>query len=183
MVSKKLVFTGRALNQSGARSLVRNPGDTALVERGVLRTLVMACPCGCGDVITVNLDKRADKAWRIYLRPAGLTLYPSVWRDTGCESHFVVWNDRILWGIDDSWEPSYSARDELRAGILQNLYETEYVFHEDIAKTLDEIPWAILDASRHLVRLGAAEERSGKERGWFRKRGAVARPSESINEE
>src|SRR5205814_291355 len=79
------------------------PGDAVLIQRGQPRWLLLKCPCGCGDEIPVNLDKRAGKAWRLYGDAhAPVTLFPSVWRDTGCESHFIIWRGEILlfggWG-------------------------------------------------------------------------------------
>src|SRR5438105_12112991 len=42
------------------------------------------CPCGCGYVISLSLNK-----WRFQKtknnRP---TLYPSIWQNSGCHSHF-----------------------------------------------------------------------------------------------
>jgi len=39
-----------------------------------------------------------------------LTLFPSVWRDTGCQSHFNIWRDRILiFGIGE-----HGRRDPIR---------------------------------------------------------------------
>jgi len=80
-----------------AAGYLKSPGDAVLIERGRPRLLLLACPCGCGEEYPINLDDRAGKAWRIYRnRGKGLTLFPSVWRDTGCGSHFIIWRDRIL---------------------------------------------------------------------------------------
>ena len=74
--------------------ILHEPGEAVLVSRGHDRLLVMRCPCACGDDIIVNLDREAGPAWVLYQRRRGTSLYPSVWRDTGCGSHFVVWEDR-----------------------------------------------------------------------------------------
>jgi hypothetical protein len=53
-------------------------------------------PRGCGEVFPINLDPRAGPAWRLYSDPRrGVSLYPSVWRESGCESHYVIWRNRI----------------------------------------------------------------------------------------
>lgn len=78
-------------------ALADNPGLLALVRRGRLRNAVMCCPCGCGDILTVNLDPEAGKSWRVKVQSDVLTLMPSVWRDSGCESHFVLWENRVWW--------------------------------------------------------------------------------------
>jgi hypothetical protein len=77
--------------------VLNEPGDAVLVRRGVLRSMVMSCPDGCGEVLTVNLDGRAGKAWRHYARGDDVSLFPSVWRDSGCESHYILWRSRIYW--------------------------------------------------------------------------------------
>ena len=78
-------------------SQLEAPGDGVLIIREQPRWLLLKCPCGCDDEIPVNLDLRAGKAWRIYRgRDEQLTLFPSVWRDTGCRSHFIIRSGHIL---------------------------------------------------------------------------------------
>lgn len=58
----------------------------------------MICPCGCGDVLELMLIPEARPSWRLIVdgkkRPS---LQPSVWRDTGCRSHFWVRQGRVHW--------------------------------------------------------------------------------------
>src|SRR5438093_7423647 len=98
----------RGKSENGAVGLVSASGDAAIVERGTPRLLVMRCPCGCGDDLLINLDRRAGPAWRSYVRGNKLTIFPSYWREDACESHFILWSDRIFWcGFrsedDDFW--------------------------------------------------------------------------------
>jgi len=69
--------------------------------------------------LVVNLDARMGKAWRLRESSRGLTLMPSVWRTSGCRSHFVLWNSTVWWcRLDEDDEtPSLprAATDELRA--------------------------------------------------------------------
>jgi hypothetical protein len=125
----------------------------------------MACPDGCGSVLTVNLDPRAGKAWRLYVRDR-LSVYPSVWRDGGCGAHFIVWKDRILWcdGEDDEQPPKYEPN--LERSISATLSDTPRSAGE-IADDLDEIPWEVDRSLKHLVRMGLAEA-IGKEPVRFR---------------
>lgn len=93
-------FTGLATvaRQHEAREhVLAHHGDVALVERGAVRNAVFQCPCGCGDVLVINLDPAAGPAWRHRVDEGQLTLMPSVWRDSGCESHFVLWRSEIYW--------------------------------------------------------------------------------------
>ncbi len=58
----------------------------------------MICPCGCGDVIELNLLKQARPCWTAQEHPDGtVSLSPSVWRQKGCGSHFVVRHGLIDW--------------------------------------------------------------------------------------
>jgi hypothetical protein len=58
----------------------------------------MVCPCGCGDIIELNLLKQARPCWSARLHPEGtVSLAPSVWRQKGCQSHFWVRSGRIDW--------------------------------------------------------------------------------------
>src|SRR5258708_2177168 len=88
-------------SREGISAYLKKPGDGVIVERGRPRWLILACPCGCGSQIPVNLDSRAGPAWRLYRRRSGVTVYPSVWRDSDCESHFIIAHNRIyLFGAD-----------------------------------------------------------------------------------
>lgn len=56
------------------------------------------CPCGCGEVIELMLLPNVKPRWDISIdhlnRP---TLFPSVWRSTGCRSHFWIRQGKIHW--------------------------------------------------------------------------------------
>src|SRR5438309_1731714 len=91
----RLQFRGTVSSRSESSGMLRAPGDAVLVKRGRPRVLLLMCPCGCGEELAILLDDRAGPAWRFYLRGGSITVFPSVWRDTGCESHFILWKDRI----------------------------------------------------------------------------------------
>lgn len=56
------------------------------------------CPCGCGDVIELVLLPNVKPRWDIYIDWRGRpTLSPSVWKTTGCRSHFWVKDGKIKW--------------------------------------------------------------------------------------
>lgn len=56
------------------------------------------CPCGCGEDIELTVMEGVTPRWDIEIdsskRP---TLRPSVWKQSGCRSHFWVKNGRIVW--------------------------------------------------------------------------------------
>ena len=152
----KIRYLGEAAGQGASRALLKDLGDVALDFRDVPRSLVMKCPDGCGQMLSINLDRRSGKAWRLYGRGDQLTLFPSVWRDEGCEAHFILWRGQIMWCDSKStvgWhDPELIAR-------VRRLLEgaaPRSIDHVDLALQLDAIPWETLWACESLVRSGIA---------------------------
>lgn len=79
-----------------ARTALACDRTFVVVERGVPRVAMFKCPCGCGDVVTLNLDWRVGPAWRLLRADNDVSIRPSVWRDDHCQSHFIVWKSRVL---------------------------------------------------------------------------------------
>jgi len=64
------------------------------------------CPCGCEHVITLSLQSTHNPHWRFTMNTAGQpTLYPSIWQDTSCFSHFWLKEGRIYWCPDSGASP------------------------------------------------------------------------------
>lgn len=161
---RKAHLRGTVAHQADALALARDAGDVVVVERGVPRSLVMRCPDGCGDILTVNLDPRAGPAWRLYQKDGATTLFPSVWRDTGCRAHFILWDDVVFW-IGEPWHSHERA--ELRVRVAERL-TNHFRSFADIADELNEIPWSVLVECRRLVREGRALEGRDDQQGLFR---------------
>lgn len=92
------------------RTVANDAGTLALVLRGHPRAIVFQCPCGCGENVLVPVDPAVKGAWRLRVQEERLTLMPSIWRDHGCESHFVLWENEVHWcgardteSDDDPW--------------------------------------------------------------------------------
>lgn len=67
-------------------------------EDNNLWAAAMLCPCGCKDVIELNLMTQARPCWKVQQHPdRTVSLAPSVWRQKGCGSHFFVRHGRIDW--------------------------------------------------------------------------------------
>jgi hypothetical protein len=67
-------------------------------EDNNLWAAAMLCPCGCKDVIELNLLTQARPSWKVQQHSDGtVSLAPSVWRQKGCGSHFFVRQGRIDW--------------------------------------------------------------------------------------
>lgn len=66
-------------------------------ERGDYWLAMMKCPCGCGSDIQLAMSANSRPRWA-YSGPLGEpTLAPSVWRKSGCKSHFVLRRGKVLW--------------------------------------------------------------------------------------
>lgn len=141
-------------------------GDAVLVDRGVLRSLVLSCPDACGEVLTINLDHRAGPAWRLYRGVDGLSLYPSVWRSSGCKSHFIVWRSRIFWcDLDEPFDDG----DLSPEAVLAELGES-FESYDAIAARMSAIPWEVMSACYRLARRGDAERGNGTQAHCYRRR-------------
>ena len=173
MSTRLLRFRGTVTSRSEASGQLQAPGDAVLVERGRPRLLLLSCPCGCGEVFPINLDERAGPAWRLYAGNRGITLFPSVWRESGCRSHYIIWRDRILlFGQNEDEFETVTQGDELAdlaKQVLACLPAEGLVQFADIATDLGAIPWDVLTACRRLVRQGLAREGLGNQRGAFGK--------------
>ncbi|MHB8724018.1 MAG: DUF6527 family protein [Casimicrobiaceae bacterium] len=173
MKKGKIRLRAKVSSRAAVSDLLQAPGDAVLIERGVPRWLVIKCPCGCGEEIPVNLDMRAGKAWRLYRNKAGVTLFPSVWRDTGCEAHFIIWRDQIVTfggghSSDNSPAPSLDLTDLARRALAAWPLGS-FASYVDVADRLEEIPWDVQEACFRLVAAGLMVEGTGSARGSFRK--------------
>lgn len=157
---------GVVTNISAARGLLSQPGDICLVERQSLRAAALKCPCGCGDDLIINLDKRAGPAWHLYQNRYGITIYPSYWRSDGCKSHFIIWNDDVCWcGVGDYFGTSEATLTSLDELVLRSLNSVAEKHYYDISVEAKQNPWDVLDSCRRLARNGVAE---GTESGYFK---------------
>lgn len=156
----KIGLKGVVPTRAQASALLGGAGDVAIVRRGRPRWLVMICPSGCGDEFALNLDTRAGPAWRMYRTRAGLTLYPSVWRESGCGSHFVIWNNRVWWIDGYSLFGSDEIDRMLEGKVMSAILSGERPLHyTEIADMISEIPWPVLLTCRTLMEKGAVRER------------------------
>ena len=76
------------------------------LDRGVIYVIgvpqawaaVMSCPCGCGSAIHLNLLPGASPRWDIEDHgDRAVTVCPSIWRTSGCRSHFFIREGRVVW--------------------------------------------------------------------------------------
>ncbi len=63
----------------------------------VADTLVFKCPCGCGNVIHLNLLNDTSPCWRYKIQKKKISISPSVRALKGCKSHFWITNGNVDW--------------------------------------------------------------------------------------
>jgi hypothetical protein len=167
----KVSLRGTVERRDLGEPLLQEPGDAVLVERGNPRLLVLRCPCGCGDDLLINLDRRAGAAWHLYRNRTALSLYPSYWRNDHCCSHFIVWNSHIYWcrgwGADDSEDWRVSS--ELEETVYSALATDCFIKFEQIAEQLGLVPWEVLQACRQLAKSGKAVADIWPRSGMYRR--------------
>ena len=67
-------------------------------EKGFEWLAVFNCPCGCGDIIQLNLLKEATPSWRFMCHRNGrISVSPSINRIVNCQSHFNIVKGKIKW--------------------------------------------------------------------------------------
>jgi hypothetical protein len=166
----KVNFKGTVERRDDATGLLTEAGDFVIVKRGVPRLMILLCPCGCGDDLLINLDKRAGPAWRYYIKSQRHSLFPSYWRDTECQSHFVVWGDHVYWfsGRDEE-DDNWLVDDEIEKTVLAALKDDEFVHYIDLADECGLIPWECLQACKQLVKSKLCSVGTGVNKGCFKK--------------
>jgi hypothetical protein len=91
----------RAHDQAEAKQQLKAGVLVLVVPNKKPKSLKFLCPCGCGEIVSVNLMPGNEKAWHLDYEPKlGLSLWPSVWLTSGCRSHFILRHNktRLLFG-------------------------------------------------------------------------------------
>jgi hypothetical protein len=73
-----------------------------IVGSPVCWVLAFVCPCGCKQIIQLNVLKDDYPCWKFSLYRKRITIYPSIKRNTGCKSHFWIYRGKIEM-VRDSW--------------------------------------------------------------------------------
>ena len=64
------------------------------------------CPCGCEKVISLSLQRVHRPHWRVSKNKLGRpTLFPSVWQNKGCCSHFWIKDGKVYWCQNTGTDP------------------------------------------------------------------------------
>ena len=94
---------------AGPRKLIEVQGDlppdqlpsrdwVLLCEGGEAWSIMMRCPCGCGQPVELPLIREAHPRWSLQVDQHGHpTLAPSIWRREGCRAHYFVRRGKVVW--------------------------------------------------------------------------------------
>lgn len=67
-------------------------------ENDFLWFVVLKCPCGCSNIIHLNLLTEASPCWKVEKHSdETISLKPSVWSLKGCGSHYFIRGGKIKW--------------------------------------------------------------------------------------
>lgn len=106
--------TDREIHFASVTSLERTPSldsvssDEFVVVsyKGEQRWTMFLCPCGCRKMISLPLNPPHRPRWTVYVDDVGRpSLFPSVWQNVGCMSHFVIHSGRIIWARNSGMSP------------------------------------------------------------------------------
>jgi hypothetical protein len=95
------------------------PGCLVLVQpANKAKSLKMVCPCGCGAAVSINLLPEGGLAWRLTSdQQSNLSLWPSVWLNSGCCSHFIL-RHNVAYVLGDSPRSFASTWRKLSRGLF-----------------------------------------------------------------
>lgn len=69
-----------------------------LRDGGAAWSVLMRCPCGCGQPVELPLIREARPRWSLRVDKEGRpTLTPSIWRQEGCRAHYFVKGGKVVW--------------------------------------------------------------------------------------
>ena len=117
----------------------------------------------------MNLDSRVGDAWRFYNRNGRISLFPSIWLTSGCESHFILWSNQVFWfpstTFDSPTVSNYEIERKLIACLRCKKGSASYV---ELAEKIEEIPWDVLVVAQRLARKGILVEEKANNEGRFK---------------
>jgi hypothetical protein len=91
----------RLIELESLSELPRPLGKSLYIIGSPPKWAILACPCGCGDRIDVNLMKSRSPRWKLTYTNNQASLDPSLWMpQEKCGSHFWLRSNRIIWTRD-----------------------------------------------------------------------------------
>ena len=91
-------------------------------EQSLPWSAALVCPCGCGATIQLSLVAGDTPSWQATRHFSGsVSLHPSIWRQTGCRSHFFLRRGRVVWSRSLTFELPHRHCGDPRRGAARAL--------------------------------------------------------------
>ena len=95
---RKIKYSSIFIDDFPDDNIIQNNTLYIVGENGNYWVVIFLCPCGCGDLIQLNLLPEFRPRWSIKKHlDATLTLHPSIDRLVGCRSHFWIRKGVVEW--------------------------------------------------------------------------------------
>ena len=99
--SKKVEYISKQVNDLPEEDEVEFKTIYIVGEHGYQWLVAFRCPCGCKEIIKLNLLSEASPCWKVsYNHQGKVSLSPSIDRKVGCRSHFILKKGYIDWWSD-----------------------------------------------------------------------------------
>lgn len=99
-IRKTVTYTKYVIVENQAAAISATNDKTVLAVIGTKvkpKLLLLYCPCGCNELLRINLSAVTRPTWRIrFNKNNTISLYPSVDLDTGCRAHFILRDNNAL---------------------------------------------------------------------------------------
>lgn len=87
-------------------SLIKVGEFIKVVYRNTPYWALFSCPCSCGALISLPLQNTHKPNWRVDESKGGRpSVYPSIWQNKGCLSHFWIIDGKVNWSKNTGIEP------------------------------------------------------------------------------
>jgi hypothetical protein len=91
-------FTLKSVEEMPEENSIRSRVAYWVGAEGYKWCLAFICPCGCREVIYLNLLPNARPLWRVEKhKDDSFSISPSVNRVKRCKAHFFVKRGKVLW--------------------------------------------------------------------------------------
>lgn len=83
-------------SRQGAESKALSGQFVVVAPDGHPKWVMFRCPCGCNELVALNLMQSQRPCWRFESRRRGYSLHPSVDSQT-CGAHYWVRDGQVKW--------------------------------------------------------------------------------------
>ena len=96
-INKPTIYTSEYIDDMPDEKKIRNNTVYIIGENTYYWLAAFRCPCGCNDIIQLNLLNDSFPSWRITSRRnSRISILPSIERTVGCRNHFTLTKGLIV---------------------------------------------------------------------------------------